>query len=571
MSINKKVYIIITITFLLLTLTIIGNIAVHFKNYGQKKANESAKLMAKSVRDGLTTLMASNAMDKRALFIDNIAKHGEISNIKVMRSESVIAQYGAGDAGESIYDGVEKSVLSNGKEHSEIIERDDRLFLRVVIPYTATPNSTPDCLSCHNAKKGAVLGAVSMEVDLSDTISEGQIMLLKIAVVSIVFMFASVVVASFYIRPYIRLFDELEDGITQAYHGDFSYKVETKLGGNAGAVAQKLNNLSEIFLFKKTIERDKDKKSVYERIAHILKHNFELKNFWLIEINQGKKEQIFVFASDDDEKEKAKKFCCIDECRAARTEDTVVSTDFENLCAKCLLKHQNYVCMPINLGRQSILILNAEFETKEEVREFCEYTSIVKNYLDTAKPVLESKILMEILEDSSLKDPMTGLFNRRFLDGFVEKELRDNSEYAVLMIDIDFFKMVNDTHGHDIGDKTIKTLAHTIMSHIKGSDVAIRYGGEEFMVVLFDLNRDTAFKIAETIRVDFASKRIDTADGAIQKTVSIGIAMHTKESKDHWKTIKYADDALYAAKRSGRDRSVFFETAMHSGGVKGEY
>ena len=92
MTINIKVYFIIGLTLILLTVTIVANVAYNFQNYGQKKANETAKLLANTIRDGLTTMMVTGSMDKRAYFLDNIAKHGEIKNIRIMRSASVIGQ-----------------------------------------------------------------------------------------------------------------------------------------------------------------------------------------------------------------------------------------------------------------------------------------------------------------------------------------------------------------------------------------------------------------------------------------------------------------------------------------------
>jgi two-component system, cell cycle response regulator len=571
MTINKKVYLIIGLTLTLLTISIISYVAYNFASYGQKKANESAKLMSKAVRDGLTTMMATGSIDKRAYFLDNIAKHAEIANIRVMRSNSVVGQYGTGSMQESVHDSVEKAVLGSGKDYSGIVERDNKIYLRVVTPYIATPNSTPDCLSCHQANKGDVLGAISMEVDLADSIEEGRLVVLKVAALSLFFMIISIAVAGYYIRPYIRLFDELGDGITQAYHGDFSYKIETKLGSEAGAVAQKLNSLSEIFLFKKTIERDKDKNTVYERLIYILKHNFKLQNFWLIEIDAEKSDEVSVYCDSDDRKEKKNKFLSTNECRALRTGQQVVSTDFANLCAHCSLYDEQYLCIPFSLGKRTTLILNIEFEKEEDVRNFGDVMPIVKNYLETAKPVLESKILMDVLEESSLKDPMTGLLNRRFLERFIDNELKDDSEYAVLMIDIDFFKMVNDMYGHDIGDRAIKTLAGSLGRHIKGSDVAVRYGGEEFLVILFDINEESALKIAETIRIDYAGQKIDAGSAIFQKTISIGLALHSINKHDHWQTIKFADEALYIAKESGRNQCVTFRPDMHKGGAESSY
>jgi len=571
MTMNKKVYFIIGLTLFLLTVTIVANVAYNFQNYGQKKANETAKLLANTIRDGLTTMMVTGSMDKRAYFLDNIAKHGEIKNIRIMRSASVIGQYGNGGLQEHIYDDVEKAVIDSKKEFSGIVEKNGKEYLRVVIPYIAVANSTPDCLSCHQANKGDALGAISMDVDISDAIEESNLIVLKVTGVSLLFAIVSLAAAGYYIRPYIMLFDKLEDGITQAYHGDFSYKVETTLGSEAGLVAKKLNNLSEIFLFKKTIERDKDKKAIYERLNHIFQNNFKLQDFWLIEVDNERKNRVTSHCNFDKCDEKTQKFISANDCRALRIGEDVVSTDFENICGNCLVAHEHYLCIPFDIRKRTTIILNIEFESAEEVKNFGDSIPIVKNYLETAKPVLESKILMSMLEESSLKDPMTGLYNRRFLDNFIDNELKGGRGYAALMFDIDFFKMVNDAYGHDVGDRVIKTLAFVLDRNIKDSDVVVRYGGEEFLAIIFDLDAAGAVGVAENIRKEFAAQKIDASGAIIQKTVSVGVAIGVSGKVEHWQTIKFADEALYVAKNGGRNKTVVFESNMHKGGEHDEY
>jgi GGDEF domain-containing protein len=111
-------------------------------------------------------------------------------------------------------------------------------------------------------------------------------------------------------------------------------------------------------------------------------------------------------------------------------------------------------------------------------------------YLREAGPVLEAKRLMEHLRENALRDPLTGLYNRRFLEDYVgtlvSSSQRRKSPFAVLMLDLDYFKQVNDTHGHEAGDKVIKTLADLLVRSLRASDMAVRYGGEEFLLVLTD-------------------------------------------------------------------------------------
>jgi len=164
---------------------------------------------------------------------------------------------------------------------------------------------------------------------------------------------------------------------------------------------------------------------------------------------------------------------------------------------------------------------------------------------------------------------MTGLYNRRFLEGFIDKLMsqakRLEERYSILMLDVDFFKMVNDTYGHDIGDKVIRALADVLKEHTREADLAIRYGGEEFLVMLHNADEEGTRKVAKIIHESFAKLIFDVGEGkTLQKTLSIGIAKFPTDGDTIWKCIKYADTALYEAKNTGRNKIVEFRPEMFS-------
>ena len=119
-------------------------------------------------------------------------------------------------------------------------------------------------------------------------------------------------------------------------------------------------------------------------------------------------------------------------------------------------------------------------------------------------------------------------------------------------------KQVNDTHGHEAGDKVIKTLADILKRNVRSSDMAVRYGGEEFLIVLIDTGIEAALKVAEKIRVEVESTKVPLPSGMLQKTISIGVSEYPKDSDTFWQVVKFADVALYQAKSSGRNRVVRF-------------
>ncbi|QRN03029.1 diguanylate cyclase [Legionella sp. MW5194] len=171
--------------------------------------------------------------------------------------------------------------------------------------------------------------------------------------------------------------------------------------------------------------------------------------------------------------------------------------------------------------------------------------------------------LRENLRYQSIRDPLTGLYNRRYLEDFLFKQLhqaeRSKSSFAVLMLDLDHFKKINDTYGHDAGDSVLKELGQILYEDIRLGDVAARFGGEEFIVMLYDIDEEAALERAEALRNHVATVR--PKYGAQQVghiTVSIGVAMYPDNGKTPPQLIEAADKALYLAKSRGRNRVVMY-------------
>lgn len=161
------------------------------------------------------------------------------------------------------------------------------------------------------------------------------------------------------------------------------------------------------------------------------------------------------------------------------------------------------------------------------------------------------------LDRLATRDPMTGLSNRRSgeqtLTSAHKKSLSSSSPYSILMVDIDFFKRVNDVFGHDVGDDAIKAVAFILNQTVRGGDVACRWGGEEFLCILKEADAETAALVAERIRVTVESTEIPVV-GKI--TVSIGVATWAagRATTSFQELIKVADQGLYAAKQGGRNQ-----------------
>ncbi|HAC62939.1 MAG TPA: diguanylate cyclase response regulator [Cyanothece sp. UBA12306] len=184
----------------------------------------------------------------------------------------------------------------------------------------------------------------------------------------------------------------------------------------------------------------------------------------------------------------------------------------------------------------------------------------VKTHLELKKTQNELKLAYKKMQKLANTDPLTGIANRRYLLDFAQKEfqriLRYHNNLSLLMIDIDHFKRINDTYGHDNGDKAIKNIVFSIESCIRKIDLLGRFGGEEFVVILPETPMKGALEVAERIRALIASQSLILEEDTVTLTVSIGIVSYTSEDKTIGQMIQRADRSLYQAKTGGRNRIV---------------
>lgn len=188
----------------------------------------------------------------------------------------------------------------------------------------------------------------------------------------------------------------------------------------------------------------------------------------------------------------------------------------------------------------------------------------VVSHLATINGMVDEVLfLLRSLTDRTLqmeggKDQLTRLLNRRFLPPIIQREvnisLRRGIGFAVLLLDLDHFKRINDTHGHDVGDMVLRHFAEILTGMVRAVDFVFRYGGEEFLILLAEVDRDTALGVAEKIRERVAGEPLRITGGRhIRATVSIGLAVHDGHP-DYTRVIAAADRALYRAKSGGRNR-----------------
>ncbi len=185
---------------------------------------------------------------------------------------------------------------------------------------------------------------------------------------------------------------------------------------------------------------------------------------------------------------------------------------------------------------------------------------------------MELRESQRALSFQAVTDPLTGLYNRRHfykLAGIeVHKALRYLHPVSLMMLDIDFFKKINDTYGHPVGDEVIKMIAKAAKNGLRSSDILARYGGEEFIIMLPETSAPNAFILGERLRKAIETKTIEAGNREVSATASFGISDYNNEGEKQSlkegekilsELISSADQALYRSKKAGRNRVTIYE------------
>ena len=227
----------------------------------------------------------------------------------------------------------------------------------------------------------------------------------------------------------------------------------------------------------------------------------------------------------------------------------------------CVVGLTIFLLMTTNTAYQRNLRLR---ETREQLRG-SEHTVHIAN-LALQKQLNEIHALQSQLSEQANRDPLTSLYNRRYLDSTLERELarckREGQPLSLMLIDIDHFKKINDTYGHQAGDEVLKHLAGMLSTQARSADVVCRFGGEEFLLLLPNMPLNHALERAEQWRADFAATTVAFGEFRMQVTLSFGIATYPGHGTSPTELIRCADYALYRAKKQGRNRIVVFGPEM---------
>jgi len=178
-----------------------------------------------------------------------------------------------------------------------------------------------------------------------------------------------------------------------------------------------------------------------------------------------------------------------------------------------------------------------------------------KMVITTTREITEHKM---VLREQATRDSLTGLYNRRFFNETIEREFararRENYQVSVMIMDIDLFKEINDSYGHVFGDEALRVLSTLINVNVRSGDIAYRYGGDEFVIVMPGAEIEIAKGRAEVICQAFTASSIHENGRDVSATLSVGIALYPEHGESGIDILRHADLALYQAKHDGRNR-----------------
>ncbi|MBF0446576.1 MAG: diguanylate cyclase [Magnetococcales bacterium] len=587
---------------------------VSFRHFSLSTARDHVRSAAEIVRVSLTEAMINGVIDQREQFLKRLSEVEGLLVARVVRSPHVNNQFGVGLSTEQTESAIEKLVLETGIPHFSLEDGASEPTFQGTIPFVANEVGTPNCLGCHEVANGTVLGVITIHLSMHRLRHE--------ALVTIGIMFVIVVVfAAFFtyffrrqLSPVVRTAQGVSQVVSRAKDGDFSGRLDYRGSDEMGLISRDLNHLMdhlqenlgnisrdvsrlmqydlrgntnmittttemvdtllEVAQFKQSVEGDQTIQDVYARIGAMLQEEFSVERFSIYEVNSE-----FNTLKPVSVDGQLVGSCCRcssdvlvlpDICRAQRTGKVVNSFDNPDICTKFVISPgqkdiDGYLCIPVfhsgTVGNVVQLIL-----PRKHGHLYQNLLPFISVFLRESAPTVVTKRLLATLRETALRDALTGLHNRRFLEEYVDTLVattkRKEQRLSILVMDIDHFKEVNDTYGHDVGDMVLQQVSSVLAAQVRTSDIVIRFGGEEFVIILQESEEYSGPQLAEKIRQTIENLKIKITGGVLRKTLSIGVAGYPSDGDDIWNVIKSADLALYKAKRTGRNRVVVYSSRL---------
>jgi len=628
MRLHSKIQLSLTLPAVLLLAAASAAAYFYLNHLMTEQAEQKGLLVVQMVRTAMLSNVSSEGHSMNsASMMQQFRTMPGLLELRMIRGPAVSNQFGPSHSGSEPVDGSETSMLRSGNRSQLIKMENGREVLHFNGPLKAKNYQGNNCLQCHHVPNGSVLGGFSVQVDLTDELREARILpMYAFLLIGFGGLLIAYALQRFF-SPIRHTAMQIADTMQRGERGDFTHRLhdirtdtdevrqifessnaffstlELHIGGIAHEIEMITGHLPDdthgnmiararhgvdLMLFsnrlKRSLEEDRNLEEAFIRLAHVLQEDFRLQHFGIFESGAepgresarecgGMRTVIQVGLPGDwlhsDAQHSDELAACPPEVNGHIPDGHIVDVAIhpDACCRTCGQVNKDealhHFCIPIMDSDETRTVITILY-SKSEAKQMNDVLARLRYVLRVITPELRSKRLLKILREISIRDPLTGMFNRRFLDeikpGLVASVKRRNTSLGVLVCDIDLFKQVNDTYGHETGDLVLKGIADIYRKEMRDSDYVIRLGGEEILVLLMDADREKSTEIAERLRAKVGRKTFKVNNCILSKTVSIGVAIFPDDSSSLMDTIQCADLAVYQAKHQGRNQVVCFQS-----------
>ena len=525
---------------------------VHWATLQQQKiAVEQARDFAENVHQmtmaGLTGMMITGTISQRNVFLDQIRDSNHIESLKVFRGDPVVAQFGLGMVGELPSTDGERLVLTSGKASYEVFSAPDGTQrLRAILPAIALEKYLgKNCLGCHTVSSGTVLGAVSMEISLARANETARNFgLSALSVAALLCLPLAFFIWYFISRIVTRPLHQMTSGLQRIAEGDIEkighlpHRGHDEVGQATEAFNQVMEKVQEL-LMEQRLSRIVFENSLEGITVTDAKGRIQMTN------------QAFTDTTGYSAAEVIGQTPAL--LKSGRQEESFYTEFWQALKEKdewrgeIWNKRKNGSIYPEWLNVSAVRGKHGQ----------------VEHYVAIFSDITERKQREEMITFQAFHDSLTGLPNRvLFLDrleqALIQAKRSKSRTPAIMFLDLDRFKLINDTLGHDAGDTLLREVAHRLRGCVRESDTVARMGGDEFTVLLPEIGDETAALVVAQKILDSMKEPVNLAGQLTVITTSIGISMFPKDGRDAETLMKHADAAMYQVKGSGRASLCFF-------------
>ena len=528
-------------------------------NHEQEKlAVEQAKDFATSVHQmtmaGLTGMMLTGTIGARSVFLDQIKQSNHVEDLKVFRSSAVVREFGIGKEGEVPSDPEEIRVLENGAVHFEVITKTTpkgtAKRLRAILPAIALTDSLgKNCLACHHVPEKTILGAVSMEISLDRAEISTQTFSRDAGMIALLLLFPlGIFIWYFIARIVARPLKQLTAGLEQIAEENIAQTKALPRQGNdeIGQATHAFNRVME--KTRELLRQQRLSQIVFENALEGItvtdaKARIQMVNKAFTDTTGYALEEVIGLTPAVLKSGKMPEEFYSDFWNALKTNGEWRGEIWN--------KRKNGTVYPEWLNVSAVRGATGE----------------VEHYIAIFSDITERKQREELIVFQAFHDALTGLPNRTLFRDRLEQTLALARRHkyrtpAVMFLDLDRFKQINDTLGHDVGDELLKEVANRLRRCVRETDTVARMGGDEFTILLPEITSvEDARAVTDKI-LDIMRQPAILLGKDVSITTSIGVSMFPRDGRDPDTLMKHADTAMYHVKGSGRAGVAFFSPEL---------